>query len=86
MSVLTVYSQMILFERYRLNQQVILKQYIKTLQPEKLEAVYSEVTCISKWNVKMPLKCFPSPFSLLPVPSGKKYAVAKTPQQLHLWV
>jgi len=48
MSVLTVYSQMILFERYRLNQQVILKQYIKTLQPEKLEAVYSEVTCISK--------------------------------------
>lgn len=30
---------MVLFERYRLNQKVILKWYIETLQPKKLEPV-----------------------------------------------
>lgn len=48
MSVLSLYSQMILFERHRFTQEVILKQYTETRQSEKLEPVYSEVTCISK--------------------------------------
>lgn len=48
MSVLSLYSQMIPFERHRFTQEVILKQYTETRQSEKLEPLYSEVTCISK--------------------------------------
>lgn len=43
---------MILFARHRLNQKVILKWYIETLQAKKLEPVYSEIIWISKKKKK----------------------------------